>query len=172
MGPKCRRTSGLISIIARHRDPFFPGLISISRVFPNRSGEVGNTPDRETVNGKEDHPPSEGSEQDGLAADAASPSPRRGDEDAHIRHGNLMPHMTAFTPRDWLAMLKTNDKGNPLPGLTLNWTVMLEHHPDARGMLALDEFSDRTMLPARSPSDPLGLVNSAACPNFQQHTLS
>ncbi len=25
-----------------------------------------------------------------------------------------MPHMTAFTPpRDWLAMLKTNDKGIP-----------------------------------------------------------
>jgi len=83
-------------------------------VFPNRSGEVGKTPDRETVNGKEDHPPSEGSEQDGLAADAASPSPRRGDEDAHITHGNLMPHMTAYAPpRDWFAMLKTNDRAIP-----------------------------------------------------------
>lgn len=65
-----------------------------------------------------------------------------------------MPHMTAHEPpRDWLAMLKTNDKGNPLPGLTLNWTVMLEHHPDARGMLALDEFSGQTMLLRRPPWD-------------------
>jgi hypothetical protein len=60
--------------------------------------------------------------------------------------------MTAHEPpRDWLAMLKTNDKGNPHPGLTLNWTVMLEHHPDARGMLAHDEFSGQTMLLARPP---------------------
>jgi len=65
-----------------------------------------------------------------------------------------MPHMTAHEPAcDWLAMLKTNDKGNPLPGLTLNWTVVLEHHPDARGMLALDEFSGRTMLLRRPPWD-------------------
>lgn len=65
-----------------------------------------------------------------------------------------MPHMTAHEPpRDWLAMLKTNDKGNPLPGLTLNWTVMLEHHPDACGLLALDEFSGQTMLLRRPPWD-------------------
>jgi len=47
---------------------------------------------------------------------------RRGEGDATSSHAeNLMPHMTAHEPpRGWLVMLKTNDKGNPFPGLTLN----------------------------------------------------
>ncbi len=65
-----------------------------------------------------------------------------------------MPPVIAQAPQnDWLAMLMTNGKGNPLPALTLNWTVMLEQHPDAQGMLALDEFSGQTMLLRRPPWD-------------------
>jgi predicted P-loop ATPase len=83
---------------------------------------------------------------------ASAPSPRSGETD-HMSARAVPPAGRDGPPRDWPAMLMTNDKGHAVPGLTLNWTVLLEHHPDARGMLALDEFSGQTMLLRRPPWD-------------------
>lgn len=55
----------------------------------------------------------------------------------------------------WGDLFVTNSAGRILPGVTRNWTLLLENHDDTRDMLALDEFSGETMLFVRPPWERL-----------------
>ncbi|TIR46336.1 MAG: hypothetical protein E5X28_13265, partial [Mesorhizobium sp.] len=51
----------------------------------------------------------------------------------------------------WMFELITNDEGKLKPGVTKNWALFLENHPDMAGVFAFDAFKLRVMLQRRPP---------------------
>ena len=54
----------------------------------------------------------------------------------------------------WQMDLLRNEKGRIKPGVTRNWALFLEHHPDLAGIFAFDAFKMRVVLMRRPPWDP------------------
>ncbi|MBY5762557.1 hypothetical protein HFO06_05470 [Rhizobium leguminosarum] len=51
----------------------------------------------------------------------------------------------------WLGQLVQNDRGKPDPNEPINWTLVLENHPETEGMICFNEFSGETILMRRPP---------------------
>ena len=58
--------------------------------------------------------------------------------------------------RSWACIEAGRAKGRIKPGVTRNWALFLEHHPDLAGIFAFDAFKMRVVLMRRPPWDPDG----------------
>lgn len=56
----------------------------------------------------------------------------------------------------WMSELVTNDEGAIKPGVTKNWALFMENHPDLKGILAFDAFKLRVMLMRCPPWEDAG----------------
>ncbi|TIT90363.1 MAG: hypothetical protein E5W41_00090 [Mesorhizobium sp.] len=63
----------------------------------------------------------------------------------------LHTRKTVKADDSWMFELITNDEGKLKPGVTKNWALFLENHPDMAGVFAFDAFKLRVMLQRRPP---------------------
>lgn len=63
----------------------------------------------------------------------------------------LHTRKTVAADDSWMFGLVCNDKGVAKPGVTKNWALFLENHPDMAGVFGWDSFKLRTMLVRRPP---------------------
>lgn len=68
----------------------------------------------------------------------------------------LHTRKTVAADDSWMLALVCNDKGAVKPGVTKNWGLFLENHPDMAGVLAWDAFKLRVMLMKRPPWEAKG----------------
>lgn len=70
-------------------------------------------------------------------------------ESATVTH--IQTRKTVAADDSWLLELVTNEEGKIKPGVTKNWGLFLENHPDIAGTFAFDAFKMRVMLMRRPP---------------------
>lgn len=63
----------------------------------------------------------------------------------------LKTRRTVAADDNWMLGLVFNDEGKVKPGVTKNWALFLENHPDVSGVFAFDAFKLRVMLMRRPP---------------------
>lgn len=65
----------------------------------------------------------------------------------------MKPNILDTTPAEiWLKRLQEGDRGKPIPNVA-NVATALEHAPELRGIIRLDEFAGKLMVSARPPWD-------------------
>jgi len=63
----------------------------------------------------------------------------------------LATRKTVKADDGWMLNLVTNEEGKLKPGVTKNWALFLENHPDTAGVFAFDAFKLRVMVMKRPP---------------------
>lgn len=69
---------------------------------------------------------------------------------------SIKTRKTVAADDSWQIELVCNAEGHIKPGVTKNWGLFLEHHPDMQGVFAFDGFKLRTMLQRRPPWERAG----------------
>lgn len=69
---------------------------------------------------------------------------------------DLHTRKTVMADEAWQLGLVFNDEGKIKPGVTKNWALFLENHPEMKGVLAFDAFKLRTMLMKCPPWEDVG----------------
>jgi len=59
---------------------------------------------------------------------------------------NIKTRKKIAADQTWETKLVCNEEGKTKPGITQNWGLFLEHHPETEGVFAWDAFKLRTML--------------------------
>lgn len=65
----------------------------------------------------------------------------------------LHTRKTVAADDSWQLELVCNEEGKLKPGVTKNWGLFLEHHPDMQGVFAFDAFKMQVMLMRKPPWD-------------------
>lgn len=63
----------------------------------------------------------------------------------------LHTRKTVAADNSWQLELVCNDEGKLKPGVTKNWSLFLEHHPETVGVFAFDAFKMQVMLMRKPP---------------------
>jgi predicted P-loop ATPase len=66
---------------------------------------------------------------------------------------DIRTRKTVAADENWMLDLVCNDEGKVKPGVTKNWGLFLEGHPDLAGIFAWDAFKLRVMLMRKPPWD-------------------
>lgn len=76
------------------------------------------------------------------------------EQPATVTH--IKTRQTVVADDGWQLQLVFSDEGKIKPGVTKNWALFLENHPDLYGCFAWDAFGLRVMLQRRPPWEPAG----------------